>query len=87
MITTHFKQFSSLGIPARRVHTGEFVKYVAKNQVQHGQPEKVRAGYKFTAELKRPITWVIGNSTSMAAARGVSFENLLGQFKSVLNGY
>ena len=65
----------------------EFVKYLAKNQVQHGQPEKVRVGYKFTAQLKRPITCVIGNSTSMAAARGVSFENLLGQFKSVLNGY
>ena len=64
---------------------GAFVKYLTKNQVQHSQPEKVRAGSKFTAQFKRPITCIIGNSTSMAAARGVSFESLLKQFKSAIS--
>ena len=64
---------------------GEFVKYLTKNQVQHSQPEKVRAGYKFTAQFKRPITCLIGNFTSMAAARGgVSFGDLLEQFKTAI---
>jgi G:T/U-mismatch repair DNA glycosylase len=65
---------------------GEFVKYLTKNQVQHSQPEKVRAGYKFTAQFKRPITCIIGNSTSMAARR-VSCERLLEQFRSAIIRY
>jgi G:T/U-mismatch repair DNA glycosylase len=65
----------------------EFVKYLTKNQVQHSQPEKVRAGSKFVAQFKRPITCIIGNSTSMAAARGVSFRSLLEQFRSAIISY
>jgi G:T/U-mismatch repair DNA glycosylase len=63
---------------------GEFVKYLTKNQVQHSQPEKVRAGYDFTAQFKRPITCIIGNSTSRAARR-VSFKRLLEQFRSAIS--
>jgi G:T/U-mismatch repair DNA glycosylase len=62
-----------------------FVKYLAENQVKHCPlPEKVKADYRFTAEFKRPITCIIGNSTSMAAARGVSFASLLKQFESAI---
>jgi G:T/U-mismatch repair DNA glycosylase len=62
---------------------GEFVKYLTKNQVQHSQPEEVRADYEFTAQFKRPIRCIIGNSTSTAAARaGVSFGDILKQFKT-----
>ena len=61
----------------------EFVKYLTKNQVQHSQPEKVRAGFKFIAQFKRPMTCIIGNSTSGAAAR-VSGERLLKQFRSAI---
>jgi G:T/U-mismatch repair DNA glycosylase len=64
---------------------GEFVKYLTKNQIQHSQPEGVRAGYEFTAQFKRPIRCIIGNSTSMAAARaGVSFGDILRQFKTAI---
>ena len=62
---------------------GEFVKYLTKNQVQHSQPEKVRGGSEFTAQFNRPITCIIGNSTSRAA-RGVRFECLLEQFKRAI---
>jgi predicted RNA-binding protein YlqC (UPF0109 family) len=64
---------------------GEFVKYLTKNQVQHSQPEEVRADYEFTAQFKRPIRCIIGNSTSTAAARaGVSFWDILKQFKTAI---
>jgi G:T/U-mismatch repair DNA glycosylase len=64
---------------------GEFVKYLTKNQVRHRQPEKVKAGSEFTAQFKRPLTCIIGNSTSMAAARGgVSLGDLLEQFRSAI---
>jgi G:T/U-mismatch repair DNA glycosylase len=66
---------------------GEFVKYPTKNQIQHNQPEKVRAGYEFTVQFKKPVTCIIGNSTSMAAARSVSCEDLLKQFKSAILRY
>ena len=66
---------------------GEFVKYLRENQVPHSQPEKVRSGCEFTAQFKRPVTCVIGNSTSMAAARGVSLDSLLKQFKSAIIRY
>jgi G:T/U-mismatch repair DNA glycosylase len=66
---------------------GEFVKYLKENQVRHSQPEEVRAGDEFTAHFKRPITCIIGNSTSMAAAGGVSFGSLLKQFKSAIIRY
>jgi G:T/U-mismatch repair DNA glycosylase len=62
---------------------GEFVKYLTKNRVQHSQPERVRAGSKFTAQFKRPITCIIGNSTSRAAV-GVRFESLVEQFESAI---
>jgi G:T/U-mismatch repair DNA glycosylase len=62
---------------------GEFVKYLTKNQVEHRQPEKVKAGYEFTAQFKRPIRCIIGNSTSTAARR-VSCERLLEQFRSAI---
>jgi G:T/U-mismatch repair DNA glycosylase len=62
---------------------GEFVKYLTKNQVEHSQPEKVRAGSEFTAQFERPITCFIGNSTSTRAGR-VSYESLLKQFKSAI---
>jgi G:T/U-mismatch repair DNA glycosylase len=64
----------------------EFVKYLKKNQVRHSQPEKIRAGYEFTAQFKKPITCIIGNSTSMAAGR-VKFGSLLKQFKSAIIRY
>jgi hypothetical protein len=64
---------------------GEFVKYLKESQVRHSQPEEVRAGHEFTAQFKRPIRCIIGNSTSTAAARGgVSFGDLLKQFKTVI---
>jgi G:T/U-mismatch repair DNA glycosylase len=64
---------------------GEFVKYLTKNQVQHSQPEEVRAGYEFTAQFTRPVRCIIGNSTSTAAARaGVSFGDILKQFKTAI---
>jgi G:T/U-mismatch repair DNA glycosylase len=63
---------------------GEFVKYLAEKKIRHDPlPEKVRAGYKFTAEFKRPITCIVGNSTSMAA-RKVRVERLLEQFTSAI---
>jgi len=65
---------------------GEFVKYLAKNKVQHRQPEKVRAGCEFTAQFEKPITCIIGNSTSRAA-RSVTPANLLKQFKSAITRY
>jgi G:T/U-mismatch repair DNA glycosylase len=61
---------------------GEFVKYLTKNHVEHNQPEKVKAGSEFTAQFKRPITCIIGNSTSTRAAGKVSCECLLEQFGS-----
>ncbi len=73
------------GYSARTSTYRSFVKYLAENQVKHGPlPVKVRANCKFTAEFKRPITCIIGNSTSMAAARGVSFGSLLQQFESAI---
>jgi G:T/U-mismatch repair DNA glycosylase len=63
---------------------GEFVKYLGKHRISHSPlPEKVRADCKFTAQFKRPITCIIGNSTSMAAGT-VSFERLLEQFRSAI---
>jgi G:T/U-mismatch repair DNA glycosylase len=62
---------------------GEFVKYLTKNQVRHSQPEKVKAGSTFTAQFERPITCIIGNSTSRAAG-SVSCERLLEQFRSAI---
>jgi G:T/U-mismatch repair DNA glycosylase len=62
----------------------EFVKYLTEKRVPHGPlPKKVRAGYQFTAQFKKPITCIIGNSTSRAAGR-VSFERLLEQFRSAI---
>jgi hypoxanthine-DNA glycosylase len=62
-----------------------FVKYLEERGIQHSLlPEKVKADSKFTAQFKRPITCIIGNSTSMAAARGVSSERLLEQFRSAI---
>jgi hypothetical protein len=43
----------------------------------------VKAGCEFTAQFKRPITCIIGNSTSRAA-RKVSFDRLLEQFRSAI---
>ncbi|MFY9680729.1 MAG: hypothetical protein WA416_09740 [Candidatus Sulfotelmatobacter sp.] len=63
---------------------GEFVKYLAQQGIRHSPlPAKVSAGYEFTAHFKRPITCIIGNSTSRAAGR-VSCERLLEQFKSAI---
>jgi G:T/U-mismatch repair DNA glycosylase len=65
-----------------------FVKYLAEKGIHHSPlPEKVRAGYEFTAQFKKPITCIIGNSTSMAAAGSVSCEDLLKQFKSAIFRY
>jgi len=65
-----------------------FVKYLAEKEIQHSPlPEKVKADSRFTAQFKRPITGIIGNSTSMAAARGVSFGRLLEQFRSAIIRY
>ncbi len=75
------------GYSGKKSTYGEFVKYLKENQVRHSQPEEVRAGYEFTAHFKRPITCIIGNSTSMAAAGGVSFGSLLKQFKSAIIRY
>jgi G:T/U-mismatch repair DNA glycosylase len=63
-----------------------FVKYLAEKGIGHSHlPEKIRAGYEFTAQFKKPITCIIGNSTSMAAARGgVSRGDLLEQFRSAI---
>jgi hypothetical protein len=62
-----------------------FVRYLAEKVIQHSPlPEKVKAESKFTAQFKRPITCITGNSTSMAAARGLSFERLLEQFRSAI---
>jgi G:T/U-mismatch repair DNA glycosylase len=61
-----------------------FVKYLAEKGIQHSPlPEKVRAGYEFTARFKRPITCITGNSTSTRAG-SVSYESLLKQFKSAI---
>ena len=61
-----------------------FVRYLAEKGIRHSPlPEKVRAGSKFTAQFKRPITCIVGNSTSGAAA-GVSRERLLKQFRSAI---
>ena len=61
-----------------------FVKYLTKNQVPHSPlSEKIRAGCEFTIQFKRPITCIIGNSTSRAARR-VTCESLLKQFKSAI---
>ena len=62
---------------------GEFVKYLTKNHVEHIQPEKVKAGSEFTAKFERPVTCVIGNSTSGAAAK-VSCEDLIKQFRGAI---
>lgn len=64
----------------------EFVKYLNEKQVRHNAPEKVRAGYKFTAQFKKPITCIIGNSTSRAAG-SVTFGSLLEQFKGAIIRY
>lgn len=49
---------------------GEFVKYLAEQGIPHGPLQaKVSAGYEFTAHFKRPITCIVGNSTSGAAAK------------------
>ena len=66
-----------------------FVKYLAEKRIPHSPlPKEVRAGYEFTAQFKRPITCIIGNSTSMAAARGgVSPGSLLKQFRSAIIRY
>jgi G:T/U-mismatch repair DNA glycosylase len=61
-----------------------FVKYLAEKRIPHSPlPEKIGAGYEFTAYFKKPITCIIGNSTSGAAAR-VSGEHLLKQFRSAI---
>jgi G:T/U-mismatch repair DNA glycosylase len=63
---------------------GEFVKYLTEQGIPHDPlPAKVRAGYEFTAHFKRPITCIVGNSTSGAAAK-VS-ERLPKQFGSAIN--
>jgi len=61
-----------------------FVNYLAEKRIPHSPlPEKVGAGYEFTAHFKKPITCIIGNSTSGAAAR-VSGARLLKQFRSAI---
>jgi G:T/U-mismatch repair DNA glycosylase len=62
----------------------EFVRYLNEKQVRHNAPEKAKADDEFAAQFKKPITCIVGNSTSMAAARGVRFERLLEQFKSAI---
>jgi G:T/U-mismatch repair DNA glycosylase len=62
-----------------------FVKYLGEKRIQHSPlPEKVRAGCKFTAQFRKPMTCIIGNSTSRAARR-ISCESLLEQFRSALS--
>ena len=63
-----------------------FVEYLKKNQVPHVAPEEIRAGSEFTAQFKKPITCIVGNSTSRAARR-VSFGRLLEQFKNAIIRY
>ncbi|HWW15784.1 MAG TPA: hypothetical protein VN310_14070 [Candidatus Dormibacteraeota bacterium] len=61
-----------------------FVKYLAEKGIRHSPlPEKVKAGSKFTVQFMKPITCIVGNSTSGAAAR-VSRERLLKQFRSAI---
>ncbi len=61
-----------------------FVKYLAEKAIRHSPlPEKVRAGYEFTAQFRKPMTCIIGNSTSTAARR-VRFESILEQFRSAI---
>lgn len=61
-----------------------FIKYLAEKRIPHSPlPEKVKARSEFTAQFKRPIACIIGNSTSGAAAR-ISCERLLEQFRSAI---
>jgi G:T/U-mismatch repair DNA glycosylase len=76
------------GYSAKTSTYRSFLKYLAEKGIHHSPlPEKVRAGYEFTAHFKKPITCIIGNSTSMAAAGSVSCEDLLKQFKSAIFRY
>jgi G:T/U-mismatch repair DNA glycosylase len=74
------------GYSAKTSTYRSFVKYLTENEVPHSKPEKVGADSKFTAQFKRPITCIIGNSTSTAAGT-VSFERLVKQFRSAIIRY
>src|ERR1700693_5383868 len=76
------------GYSAKTSTYRSFVKYLAEKGILHSPlPEKVRAGYEFTAQFKKPITCIIGNSTSMAGPEvlvvGIFLSSLKVQFSDI----
>lgn len=62
-----------------------FVDYLKKNGINYSLPEKIKAGFEFSIDLNRPITCVIGNSTSgTAQLGGVTFDMLVQQFRKAI---
>jgi G:T/U-mismatch repair DNA glycosylase len=63
----------------------EFTKYLKMMGISYTKPDKVGAGFEFTAQFNRPINCLIGNSTSPTAQRGgISFEMLVDQFRKAI---
>ncbi|MBL7687648.1 MAG: hypothetical protein JNJ49_06405 [Bdellovibrionaceae bacterium] len=67
--------------PSSTYHS--FIRYLDDNGIAHTLPEKIEVGQTFTVERNRPIKCILGNSTSRAARR-VSFEELVEQFKRAM---
>ena len=63
-----------------------FVTYLKLNGIEYSKPEAIKAGHEFTIYWERPLTCVLGNSTSPTARRsGVTFEKLVAQFRQAMN--
>jgi G:T/U-mismatch repair DNA glycosylase len=73
-------------------HTGktstytDFMRYLDENHIQHSFPDEIKSGRSFTVTVKgKNIKVLLGNSTSTAARR-VSEDMLVDQFKEAIFG-
>lgn len=62
-----------------------FVRYLGENNINLNLPQRVTAGFRFELPTPRPTICVVTNSTSSLAARKVSFEDLVKQFRAALD--
>lgn len=63
-----------------------FIKYLKLQKIEYVKLKKIKAGLEFTAHFSKPITCIIGNSTSTMTQRsGVTFEMLVEQFRKAID--
>jgi G:T/U-mismatch repair DNA glycosylase len=62
-----------------------FIRYLTFRKIIYETPKPIKAGVEFIVHFSKPITCIIGNSTStMAQKGGETFELLVQQFRKAL---